>query len=137
LTACQISLSKTPLLNVSSNTLSHSIRKSAFSIGPTLGAGLLGRRLYTHPLCSPREARPIQRSEPTIPWPSKLDHGLAAHPPHRYLKSLTMDTNDLTEKAYKILNLSDDINHIITVHIGSMCGRLCGAIGINLVQKSV
>ncbi|MCF8052778.1 MAG: hypothetical protein K9L59_16170 [Desulfobacterales bacterium] len=34
-----------------------------------------------------------------------------------------MDTNDLTEKTYEILKLSEDIDHIITVHIGAMCGR--------------
>ena len=34
-----------------------------------------------------------------------------------------MDTNDLTEKAYEILKLSEDINHLITVHIGAMCSR--------------
>ena len=34
-----------------------------------------------------------------------------------------MDTNDLTEKAYEILKISEDIDHIITVHIGAMCSR--------------
>jgi len=34
-----------------------------------------------------------------------------------------MDTNDLTEKAYEILKLSEGINHLITVQIGAMCSR--------------
>ena len=34
-----------------------------------------------------------------------------------------MDTNDLTEKSYEILKLAEDIDHIVTVHIGAMCGR--------------
>lgn len=34
-----------------------------------------------------------------------------------------MDTNDLTEKAYEILKFSEDVDHIITVHIGAMCRR--------------
>ncbi|MCG2711969.1 MAG: hypothetical protein L6416_06565 [Candidatus Omnitrophica bacterium] len=34
-----------------------------------------------------------------------------------------MDTNDLTEKAYKILNISEAVNHIITFEIGCLCGR--------------
>ena len=31
-----------------------------------------------------------------------------------------MDTNDLTEKAYEILNIAEGINHLITVHIGAL-----------------
>ena len=34
-----------------------------------------------------------------------------------------MDTNDLTEKAYKILHISESINHIITVELGCLCGN--------------
>ena len=34
-----------------------------------------------------------------------------------------MDTNDLTEKSYEILKLAEDIDHIVTVHIGAMCAR--------------
>jgi hypothetical protein len=32
-----------------------------------------------------------------------------------------MDTNDLTEKAWEILTIAEEINHIITIHIGAMC----------------
>lgn len=31
-----------------------------------------------------------------------------------------MDTNDLTEKAYEILGIAEDIDHLITVLIGSL-----------------
>lgn len=34
-----------------------------------------------------------------------------------------MDTNDLTEKAYEILRIAEEINHTLTVLIGAMCGR--------------
>ena len=34
-----------------------------------------------------------------------------------------MDTNDLTVKAYEVLNISEETNHLITVHIGAMCSR--------------
>lgn len=55
---------------------------------------------------------------------SSSGHGLSrTDEEHRYLKNSNMDTNDLTEKAYEILNLSEDINHLITVHIGAMCSR--------------
>ncbi len=34
-----------------------------------------------------------------------------------------MDTNDLTEKTYEALKISEEINHLITVHIGVLCNR--------------
>ena len=34
-----------------------------------------------------------------------------------------MDTNDLTAKAYEILEFSEEVHHLITVHIGAMCSR--------------
>jgi hypothetical protein len=34
-----------------------------------------------------------------------------------------MDTNDLTQKAYEILIQAENINHLITVHIGVICNR--------------
>ncbi len=53
-----------------------------------------------------------------------------------------MDTNDLTEKSYEILKLSEHIDHIITVHIGAMCSRyndedafLCHA--LKLIQEII
>ena len=33
-----------------------------------------------------------------------------------------MDTNDLTAKAYEVLEFSE-VHHLITVHIGAMCSR--------------
>ena len=35
-----------------------------------------------------------------------------------------MDTNDLTEKAYEILTIAEGIDHIVTVHLGTICSRL-------------
>jgi hypothetical protein len=35
-----------------------------------------------------------------------------------------MDTNDLTEKAYEILTMAEGIDHIVTVHLGTICSRL-------------
>jgi len=35
-----------------------------------------------------------------------------------------MDTNDLTEKAYEILTTAEGIDHIVTVHLGTICSRL-------------
>lgn len=37
-----------------------------------------------------------------------------------------MDTNDLTVKAYEVLELSEKVHHLITVHIGAMCSRFSG-----------
>ena len=34
-----------------------------------------------------------------------------------------MDTNDLTAKAYEVLEFSEEVHHLITVHIGTMCSR--------------
>ena len=51
-------------------------------IGPTLRAGLSGRRLYPSAVQSAR-ARPITRMESTRMCLSKLGHHLAAHPPAR------------------------------------------------------
>jgi hypothetical protein len=34
-----------------------------------------------------------------------------------------MDTSDLTVKAYEVLNISEETNHLITVYIGAMCSR--------------
>jgi hypothetical protein len=34
-----------------------------------------------------------------------------------------MDTNELTSKAYEVLELSEEVHHLITVHIGAMCSR--------------
>jgi hypothetical protein len=34
-----------------------------------------------------------------------------------------MDTNDLTVKAYEVLEFSEEVHHLITVHIGAMCSR--------------
>ena len=34
-----------------------------------------------------------------------------------------MDTNDLTEKSYEILNIAEEIDHIVTVHLGTICSR--------------
>lgn len=35
-----------------------------------------------------------------------------------------MDTNDLTEQAYEILSIAEQIDHIVTVNLGVMCSRL-------------
>ena len=34
-----------------------------------------------------------------------------------------MDTNDLTEKSYEILNIAEEIDHIVNVHLGTICSR--------------
>ena len=34
-----------------------------------------------------------------------------------------MDTNELTSKAYEVLELSEEVHHLITVYIGAMCSR--------------
>jgi hypothetical protein len=57
-------------------------------IGPTLRAGLSGRRLYPV-TCQSARAQPIMRLEPTSWSPSKLGHHLAAHPPARYTINMT------------------------------------------------
>ena len=35
-----------------------------------------------------------------------------------------MDTNDLTEKAYEILTIAEEVDHIVTVNFGVICSRL-------------
>ena len=34
-----------------------------------------------------------------------------------------MDTNDLTEKTYEVLTIAEGIDHIVTVHLGTICSR--------------
>ena len=34
-----------------------------------------------------------------------------------------MDTNDLREKTYEILTKAEEIDHIVTVHLGTICSR--------------
>ena len=34
-----------------------------------------------------------------------------------------MDTNDLTEKTCEILTIAEGIDHIVTVHLGTICSR--------------
>ena len=40
------------------------------------------------------------------------------------LESRDMDTNDLTEKAYEILNKAEEIDHVVTINLGAICSRL-------------
>ncbi len=34
-----------------------------------------------------------------------------------------MDTNDLTEMTYEILSIAEEVDHIVTVHLGTICSR--------------